>query len=247
MKTLHAIGLARLSVLEFGQFMKSTTQNLSLLGAGFITDTNMLGFITSLNSQNANYDLAMLQIAKSDETKKLIQTDKARDQAISAIIRQLSVFELSEADAEYEAFTSLNNLMNTYNGIQKWNYEEETNGIANLHIELTNAKYGGHISTLNMGDLVERLLVKNNEFKNIFDNRMQETASKIVYDVKALRNELQDTYKDLSDYVLVMAKSQNTAQFNESLNVLNAVRKYYYDLLARRTPNNQTPIAPMPA
>ncbi len=72
-------------------------------------------------------------------------------------------------------------------------------------------------------------------------------ASKEVFDVKKLRNDLKILYTEMATYVLAMAKSKDTEEFNKALNVLNTVRKYYADLLAKRkTAPNNTPLDPIP-
>jgi len=50
-------------------------------------------------------------------------------------------------------------------------------------------------------------------------------------------------YSEFCDYVLAMAKGLDTPLFTTTLNLLNAARKYYADLLARRTAAPQTDTA----
>lgn len=45
---------------------------------------------------------------------------------------------------------------------------------------------------------------------------------------------LKVTYTDMVEYVLSMAKPKNTDEFNQTLGLVNAVRKYFSDLLAKR-------------
>lgn len=85
-----------------------------------------------------------------------------------------------------------------------------------------------------MGTYVDRIVQTNADFKTLFAKRTQETSAKKVFDVKAMRADIKTTYTDMADYVLSMAKAKNTDEFNQVLNVLNTVRKYYSDLLAKR-------------
>ena len=251
MKEIQKLNLARLTVLEFGQHIKSTLQNINLLGAGFITDAVLTHYLSQLNLKMVDYDKAMLQISKSDETAKIVEADKLRDNALSATTRQLSVFELSENPAEVLAYESLKTVFKTYGGIQSWNFEEESNGIDNLVVELGNTKYAPHIALLGMGGLVSRITVRNAEFKTIFAGRTQEVSVKVVYDTKTMRANIKTVNDDMNNYVLSMAKAQNTDQYNRSLDVINTVRKYYSDLLAKRKPATKdakiVEIPPMPA
>ncbi len=236
MKTLEPANLSRLTVLEFGQHIKSTITNINQLGggAGFITDAPLLAYLSQLTAQSATYDLAMVQVAKSDETDKILAADKVRDMAVTAATRYLNVFELSEVAAEKLAFASLDTLFSAYKGIQDWNLEEESNGLDNLVVDLQGAKYAPHVVTLSMSAYVERMRLGNEAFKTLFNNRTLEKSSKQVFDVKAMRAEITTINTDFIGYVLAMAKVKNTDEFNQTLSVINTVRKYYADLFAKR-------------
>jgi Family of unknown function (DUF6261) len=238
MKALEILSLTRLTILEFGQHLKTVNQNI--LELGNTTDAVLLQYLSTVKQQLVEYDKALLQIRKSDETVKIIAADDKRDRALTAMQRQLSVYELSEDESEVEAYTSLNTLLKTYNGLQKWNFEEETNGIENLVSDLNNSKYQPLVGALNMTGFVTRLNNNNNNFKILFDSRIQEVADKVVYDTKVLRTTLKNTYEDMTEYVLAMAKAKDNEEFNKTLDVINAVRQYYADLLAKRKPATAT-------
>jgi hypothetical protein len=248
MKELHSLSLTRLSILEIGQHIKSVNQGIAKLG--FPIDADFLAYMNKSNQDIIAYDKAMLQIRKSDETEKIAIADEMRDKALSALFRQLNVFEVSDNENEVLAYKSLNTVFKTYKGLQNWNFEAESNGIDNFIADLNSSKYKPSILLLKMDDLVTRVTNSNNAFKTLFAGRIQETAVKIVYDTKALRTEMSITYNDMIAYVLVMAKAKNNDEFSKSLGVINTVRKYYADLLAKRKPATPTtpaePIPPMP-
>lgn len=247
MKQLQFLTLTRLSVLEFGQHIKRVLENIQLLGKDLITDKVLDEYLTTLNAEAAEYDKAMLQIAKSDETARITAADKRRDNAISTLTRYLSVFEFAEDDAEHEAYQSLYIVFNTYKGMQRWNLEEETNGIDNLLADLAADKYRPLVQLLGMQRYVERLATHNTAFKTLFSNRVQEVSAKEIYDVPVMRRVLKEKYNDMTAYVLLMAKRQDAEQYNKCLDVINTVRKYYHDLLAKRKPGNDgEPDAPIP-
>lgn len=245
MKKLQSLNLTRLSNLEFGQHVKTLKKGITTLNNA--TDTGFVDYLTQLETNSTAYDKAMVQVQKSDETEKISNADSLRDRALSALNRYLNVFELSENENEVLAYKSLNTLMKTYKGIQRWNLEEESNGIDNLVNDLNNAKYLPSVTIINMNSYVTRLAKRNDEFKNLFEGRTMEEASKEVFDAKKLRADLKTTYTDMASYVLSMAKSKDNDEFNKSLDVINTVRKYYSDLLAKRKATDKTddPIPPM--
>jgi Family of unknown function (DUF6261) len=245
MKELHRLQLTALSNLEFGQHIKSVTTGIN---KNTIADAILKNYLSKIAVEMASYDKAQLQIQKSDETAKIVASDHIRDIAISAFMRQLSVYELSEVETEVLAHTSLNNLLKTYKGIQTWNFEEQSNGVDKLIADLNNDKYLPSVSLLKMNDFVTRIVLKNESFKIIFAGRTQEVASKEVFDSKKLRASCKTIYNDMIVYVLSMAKAQDTPEFNTSLDLINAVRKYYSDLLAKRKPATATvPAVAIPA
>lgn len=232
MKELQSLSLTRLTNLEFGQHVKSVKNGITALNTA--TDTGFTTYLAQLATNIDKYDKAMIQVQKSDETEKIAQADQVRDTAFSAMNRYLKVFELSENEDEVLAYKSLDTLLKTYKGIQSWNFEEESNGLDNLVNDLNNDKYLPSVTLINMTPYVTRIATRNEEFKTLFSGRTMEVASKEVFDVKQLRTDLKMTYSDMADYVLSMAKSKNTDEFNKALDVINTVRKYYADLLAKR-------------
>jgi len=243
MKKLETLSLTRLSNLEFGQHTKSIHANIIDGGESGATihNTVLLQYLSELNLKNQAYDRAMVQIVKSDETVKIVKADELRDKAFTCIQRHLSVFEFSNDSQDLLAFASLNTLFNNYKALQRWNLEEETNGIDNLVVDLRNVKYSGWATAIGMTQFIDRLEESNNNFKLIFNGRTQEVAGKEVFDVKELRGDLKSTYEKMIHYVLAMATAADTDEFNRTLNVINTVRKYYSDLLARRKSPSETP------
>ena len=247
MKQIVILEIGRLTNLEFGQHLKSIRKNIIQLGIGtVIVDIPLQNYLNIMGEQMKDYDRAMVYIAKSDETAKIEAADAVRDDSITAIVRHLSVFETSKDVAEKLAYASLDTLFNAYKGIQRWNFEEETNGIHNLVEDLNGIKYLPHVTLLGMGHFVTRLTDDNTAFSTLFGGRTQEVAGKEVFNAKEMRNAMKEKYKDMYEYVLSLAKVYETdVQYEKSLNVINAVRHYYATLLAKRKPtqNDEIPDA----
>lgn len=235
MKKLETLNANRLTNLEFGQLLKNTCDGLGNLDGISITDEVLTNYLATLQTKSAEYYKAQVKITKSDETAKIVEADKQRDNAITTLLRILKVFEFSDAGAEQEAFVSLTNLLSNYKGIQNWNFVEETNGIDNLLNDLSAAKYNQYLTTLSMMPSVERIRTTNDQFKVLFSGRTQEKANQEVFDVKLLRQEINKIYGDLSNYVLSLSKALDSEQHNSALNLINVTRKYFSDMLARRT------------
>jgi hypothetical protein len=247
---LEPVNVGRLTHLEFGQHSKSIYRDIKELGNGsdFIKDEVYKKYLSQFNEDSIAYDKAMVQIAKSSETEKIVNADYIRDRSYAALSRYLSVFEVSNIVEEAQAFKNLKIILNNYKGIQKWNLEEETNGIDNLVNELNNTKYNESVSLIKLAPFITRLTDDNEAFKKIFGNRTHEVASKEIFDVKVLRNNLKNSYTTMINYVETMAIAHDTEEYKQSLRVVNAIRKYYADLLAKRKPAKKgEAVEPIPA
>lgn len=86
-----------------------------------------------------------------------------------------------------------------------------------------------------MDKYVSRLQNANEAFKPLFSGRMVGTAMTETYDMKTLRTGLLNKYSDFAKYVLAMAKATDNPLFANALNLLNTARKYYDDMVAKRT------------
>jgi hypothetical protein len=236
MKKLERVSITRLSHLEFGQHVKSIRDNITSGGElkKLVQDTVLLQYLDELNSKTAIYDQAMMQIAKSDETVKLAQADGLRDKALVSIQRYLNVFEHTSNQEQALAYASLKTLFRKYKGLKKWNYEEESNGLDSLIADLQGDKYGALATLIGMTDYVSKLQQSNDAFKTLFRGRTQEQSGKEIFNVKELKNDLKITYEKMVNYVLAMATALDNEEFNKSLSLINTVRKYYSDMLAKR-------------
>ena len=119
MKSLVSMYTYKLQVLEVGQHVKSVLKGIDDLGNGLITDAVLQNYLSQLGASSVEYDKAMLKVMKSDETEKIAQADAERDKAITATLRQISAYELSDDATEFNASVSLNTLFNLLVRVQR--------------------------------------------------------------------------------------------------------------------------------
>ena len=234
MKSLHKLQTNRLSHLEMGQFVKRNIEDLEVAKIDFKADPYVQAYIEKLKSAVATFDLAILQVKKQEETKVLSVLDTDRDEAFAMLKRQIRVFELSDVKVEADAFNSLNILFGAYKDLPRLNYEAESNAIVKLLSNFAEQKYAEHAKLLGLEKYIERLKKSNEVFNATFSQRSSALAATIVYDAKAIRNDINVHYRGYSDYVLALANTADTAYYNKILDAVNQARKYFSDLLARR-------------
>lgn len=233
---LESLRLAALTHMEAGQLIKRHLADFGTINTTLLTNAPFNKYLQVLTNRSALYEKALAQIRKNEETDKIVRADSERDMAVEAFSRALKLYAVSDVAAEVDASKSLSILFGMFKNLAKLNYEAESIAIDKLVSELASPAYGAKVSVLQIDRYVQRMKTTNDKFKALFGNRMVVEASAETYNMKVLRKEMLDTYNEFTTYVLAMASAVNTPLFSTSLNLLNTARKYYSDLLARRTP-----------
>ena len=231
---LIEISTSRLQNLEVGQFIIRFLTDFQNQNLDPATDPDFKRLFDALKAQSPLFDAALIQIKAKAETELLIKLDANRDRAIRTLRRAHLVAEYGDDNAEQEAYTAIKIVLKTYRDIENENYEAESLAIDNLITELRSAKNATAIQLLGLERYINKLEEANTIFKNTFDKRSTNTISTEVFDTKLLRKTILQAYKNLSEYVLVMAKNKNNPFYTDTLTALNNGRKYFSDLLARR-------------
>jgi hypothetical protein len=232
---LYPLSISQLQYLETGQFIIRFASDFQSLNLDPATDPEFKALHDSLLAQSPVYDAGLNQIKAKAESELLLEQDSIRDKKVTTLRRALNVFEHSDLEPEQMAYKLLKIALNAYKDIEKANFEAESLGIDNLVVELRNAKHAPAVETLGLTKHINTLESANTTFKNTFNTRSTTTINTTVYDTKLLRKNILDTYKDLAEYVLVMAKRKDTPFYNDTLTAINNGRKYFADILARRS------------
>ena len=231
---LHPINLSRLTYLDSGQFIVRFLTDYAASGLNASEDSVFQELYNNLSAQSPIFNLALQQIRAQAETEELTALDEIRDKKVIVLQRALSVFEHTDSTEQKTAYTTIKIVLKSYKDITKANYEAESLGLDNLVAELRNAAHLPALQLLGLESHVAVLETANTNFKDKFNLRSTATMSKEVYDTKMLRLEILNTYKELAEYVLVMAKRKKTDYYAATLVVLNNGRQYFDNIIARR-------------
>lgn len=239
---LYKFSPTQLPYLDSGQFIVRYITDFTNAGIDPNTDPDFKGLHISLVAQSPIYNQALMQVRAQSETAELIGLDQARDKKVTTLRRVLSVFEHTDDVTEKAAYGLIKIVLKTYKDIEKANYEAQSLGVDNLIVELRNAAHLAAVQKLALESHINNLETANSNFKTKFNTRSTDTITTVVYDAKTLRKNILDTYKELADYVLVIAKRRNTQYYLDILTVINNGREYFANLLARH--NGGTPPTP---
>jgi hypothetical protein len=232
---LYSLNVGRLSYLDSGQFIVRYLTDFQNSGLNPATDPDFKIMHEALIAQSPLFNAALMQVRAKAESEALMALDIRRDQKLSTFRRALSVFEYTDVEAELAAYKLINIVLKTYKEIEKANFEAESLGLDNLVAALGNTANLPSIKVLKLEGHLNNLKVANDEFKAKFSTRSSKTISTVVYDTKKLRNTILDTYKNLAEYVLVMAKNKSkNAFYSDLLTIINNGRAYFATILARQ-------------
>jgi hypothetical protein len=232
---LEPLRTSDLTNMEGGQLMKRHLNDLRSIQPELLTDLPFNSYLQKLTENADLYEKALAQVRKNEKTEKISLADNVRDGAVDAFKKALKLYAVSDDPSEVEASRGLRILVDSCKNLAGLNYEAETMAIDKLVGELALPNYVTKVGILQMERYVVRLASANETFKTLFSGRMVTSAMAEVHELKSIRKETFKWYSEFCNYVLAMAKAVNIPLFSTSLDLLNNARKYYADLLARRT------------
>ena len=235
---LYPLSFPRLQFLETGQFIIRFATDFQSLNLDPSADVDFKDLYDSLLAQSPVYDAALMQVRAKAESELLMTQDTIRDRKVRTLRRALNIFEYSDDLVEQTAYKTLKLVFITYKNIETANFEAESLGLDNLVAELRNARHADAVQTLGLNSHINNLETANATFKNTFNTRSTTTITTTVYNAKMLRKNMLETYKNIAEYILVMAKRRNTPFYIDTLTVINNGRKYFSDIIARRSATN---------
>lgn len=231
---LYPISTSRLQLLESGQFIVRVIDDFEKTGIDPRKDGEFDLMFKDLKEQSLTYNEAMKQARASAETETILQLDLIRDQKITTLRRMISVHQFTDDATQRMAYQEAKAIIRQYSNIEIANYEAETLGVETLVKDLKAAKHDA-MNLLGLEFHVLNLEKANSNFKKMFTNRAAVVISTETFDTKLLRTSIFETYKDLSEYVLMMAKRKKEPFFIDTLKVINYGREYFADILAKRS------------
>lgn len=172
---------------------------------------------------------------KRAETESVEELDQQRDADVQALFDSIRPYAAARALAEKTAYSQLAAFFGSYKDIiKKANYEKESALIAEVLKKLAAAPYSEAIGSLRLTGFVENLSESQMQFERVFAERQALGLTKVSYDRKKLRQDVEKPYQLLCAYLEVAEAIQPAPERKLLLATINNSRKYYADLLARR-------------
>lgn len=239
MKKLINVDLQRLHHAEFGQLIVRFFEDFSTSSLDANTDTDFNRLFTAIQEQIPVYNTALDQIRASEETATIAQADAVRDADLQALKDAVKPYRYAKTQAEKDAYTTVKLLLDQYKNVQNASYEEETIRLNVLVEKLLSAEYSFHISVLSIVKFANHLSDSNSVFNTIFAKRSYRTSQRQIYDIKALRKILTHDYKQMANYIVILANVKSEPFYNDVLAILNNGRTYFSTIVLSRRNNHK--------
>lgn len=230
---LEPLKVSALTNVESAQLVKHLLGDVATVRTT-LSDAPLLIYLDGLNSGLAKMEPALIQVKKDEVTEKIKVADINRKDAFKALGKAIELGSLSDKSNELDAYHSLSIIYDVHKNARNRNYEGETLIVDALLNDLSAANLAEKVTLLGLQRYIDRLRSTNEIVKSISTDRSTARAQKEIYDTKNLRIDLYAIYDDFIHYVLAMAKAHNNAEFNGMLAIVNATRKLYADMLAKR-------------
>ncbi|KQR95661.1 hypothetical protein ASG01_02470 [Chryseobacterium sp. Leaf180] len=232
---ISPLNLHKVHNSEFGQLIVRFFEDFENSALSASTDPDFKKLYDVLQDQLPIYNSSLDQVRASEESQQIEALDQIRDADLQALRDALKPYRNAKTAAETNAYNVLNLLMAEYKDADEESYESQTNSVNQLVERLLSADYSAHVATLGIVKFVNHVSDSNTAFNDLFAQRSYNTSQKVVYDVKQLRKKLTSDYRNMYEYISVMANVKALPFYQEVLAVINNGRNYFANtVLSRR-------------
>lgn len=159
----------------------------------------------------------------SQETASLTQIDKERDNVAIYITNRIARASALPLQAERDAGVFLANVVKPYIGLARLPYNQETEAVRGLLVDLRKTENASAVETLALAPYMTELERLNNHYEEVVEARSANRLANALDNSKKIRTQADDLYEDMADlaYAWSLAHpSDEAAAFIRNLNAL---------------------------
>lgn len=231
---LLSIYLKNLRNNEFIQFLRNVLQII------FGNDSIKLQVEVQYNDLKNLVDLMDTTHKKnqgSSITEEINEIDDRRDNAIKGIVLNLNSYKKHYDKNFVNASNTLLKVVNLYDGdISRYSYQYETNAIHDIINKWkTSEECVAALITLNISEWKDKLEQENDLFNTKYMERIKEAAENSDVKVAELRDEMNEKYKKLLQFIAAFATINPSEEYTQMINLLNALIDQYQKTITLRS------------
>lgn len=219
--------------ISFYQFIASQVNHINELGDTVLTDTDLRQILAILLTLANDFNKVILQVKKSIKTDDIVAAKKCRDKCFSALKVGIKNAQYSTDADVLRAAAGLAILIKTCGNISRMALEEGYGATEVLIEELEGATYKPMVDKLILTPVVDRLKSRNTRLVDLYESRRDDYLSKDEVKSVDLRRDVTLQYQLLCGYILLKVRLSNDAQYHEALQIINAIRKEFAEVVAR--------------
>lgn len=206
--------LSRLSNDEFSRLVTSLLRDWQ---ASHVTldDVVLTKLKTKLTQQSELFRDGLAVVKDKALRQELEEADKIRDQDLQILAEMVKLGRYARTTEEKAAYQLLSPLFTGLAKAKQANYEEESAYVNRLLKHLKEEKYQESVRQLNMTKAIQTLSKSQAAFEALLLKRHTTNNSKLVYDNKANRKALQETYTRLGDYLYITSEEIGTPAYQK--------------------------------
>lgn len=237
-----------LGKLSNGEFRRLVTSLLRDWQGAKVTveDAVLTKLKNRLTEELSTFAEGLADLKDNQTAKAIEEADKLRDQQLQLLADTIKLGRYGLTSEEKEAYKLLNPLFKDLKKVKQSNYEEESAAILKLLDQLKKAELQAPIKTLNVTKPIQNVTKSQEAFDLLLAKRQSTRTSKVVYDNKAARKALQETYTKLSDYLYVMADEATPVAYGKLYKVFKANNDAFKPLTADKKKKADAAVSPSP-
>lgn len=229
---VEEINLVRLANAEFMNFMERFLALLPLEAEGEpesgVMGAPKVGITAEMITEAKGYlaqmnDLTRIPQMKA-ETKPKEEVDRKRDSLISLLFSRVKTSRSVPIEAESKAAEQLYIVISPYRGIGKLPYNQETEMIKGLLLDLRKLENSEAIRTLGLDAYVDELDNCNKQFEALVKTAdMKNSELGFNEQMRDLRVAMTDLYREMTDYAFatnLLNETEESLYFMSGLNAL---------------------------
>lgn len=229
---VEEINLVRLANAEFMNFMERFLSLLPLEAEGEpesgVMGAPKVGITAEMITEAKGYlaqmnDLTRIPQMKA-ETKPKEEVDRKRDSLISLLFSRVKTSRSVPIEAESKAAEQLYIVISPYRGIGKLPYNQETEMIKGLLLDLRKLENSEAVRTLGLDAYVDELDNCNKQFEALVKTAdMKNSELGFNEQMRDLRVAMTDLYREMTDYAFatnLLNETEESLYFMSGLNAL---------------------------
>lgn len=227
------LNLAKLNNKEFSRLVTSLLRDWQGVKAT-VDDPVLTKLKNRLTQQSEVFYQGLVEVKDSTTAKAIEEADQQRDNNLQFLAEMVKWGRLATTSEAKEAYKVLMPLFKDVRKIKKSNYEEESLLLNGLLDQLKKPEYQTHLRNLDLMKAFQNLTKSQEAFDALLAKRQTTKTTKVVYDNKKSRKDLQATYDQVDKYLSVMADEATPVAYGKLYKIFVANEAVFKPLTASK-------------